>query len=308
MTQAAVVISSMVNELNDDIKSRLLNFPGQKVRPGIHARAIASVQSASAAPAVTSGGICARGGVWARLRLQLPRDSASHSPDRIRIQHPGARPLQVAIFNSQAQDALDIPEHSWLRQSAPALAGVDGLGGARGRGGGAAREPGGQPAAPNSLGSPGTAGSAQARRRRQPRPGALPRASELCSQTPHLTGGTKAVPVTSIAMSNVLETSDDKWNSESVLVHEFSHAIHNLGLNDCEAAAVKAAYDSARGSGAYSPNSYSMTNEFEYVAEGSQVGGVGACACVSVVAFGVRVLRVLVATAQRSVPCARWHT
>uniref|UniRef100_A0A383VUG7 ShKT domain-containing protein n=1 Tax=Tetradesmus obliquus TaxID=3088 RepID=A0A383VUG7_TETOB len=79
-------------------------------------------------------------------------------------------------------------------------------------------------------------------------------------------GGTKEIPVSSCDMRNILETSDDPYREESVLVHEFGHHIHNVGLSGCETDAAAAAYTHAAASGTYTPNIYMISTNAEYMA------------------------------------------
>lgn len=84
-------------------------------------------------------------------------------------------------------------------------------------------------------------------------------------------GGHMACPVTSVGEENVLMAGDDRYPSESILVHEFAHAVMDLGLTDTPLReAIVEAYRAARESGAYNNSSYIMANESEYWAEASQ--------------------------------------
>lgn len=87
-------------------------------------------------------------------------------------------------------------------------------------------------------------------------------------------GATPFRPVSSGAEENVLclGLADDRYNGESIFVHEFAHSIHLVGLNFVEPgfeAELQAAYDAAMLAGTYD-NTYATENFIEYWAEGVQ--------------------------------------
>jgi len=87
-------------------------------------------------------------------------------------------------------------------------------------------------------------------------------------------GGTIFRPITTVGEENLLCLSSDVYRGESILVHEFSHGVFNLGLpfvSDGKQiiAAVIASFDQAISLGLWS-NTYAATNLDEYQAEGVQ--------------------------------------
>lgn len=85
-------------------------------------------------------------------------------------------------------------------------------------------------------------------------------------------GGTVAVPITTCAEENVLCYDIDPYQNEDILIHEFAHAIHLMGLqhvysdfNDL----LTLAYITALAEGKWE-NTYAATNIEEYWAEGVQ--------------------------------------
>lgn len=84
-------------------------------------------------------------------------------------------------------------------------------------------------------------------------------------------GGTIANPVTSVGEENVTMVGDEKYPSESILVHEFAHAVMNIGLaGRPERHAIVDAYETAIAAGLHDADSYLASNEDEYWAEGTQ--------------------------------------
>ena len=91
-------------------------------------------------------------------------------------------------------------------------------------------------------------------------------------------GGTAFAPVTSVGEENLLDIDGDpRYRHESILIHEFGHAVMNLGLDSAERRAVRAAYRSAINDGLYSPDSYIGSSADEYWAEGTQAWFGGTC-------------------------------
>lgn len=71
---------------------------------------------------------------------------------------------------------------------------------------------------------------------------------------------------------NLLNYQDDPYESNSILLHEFSHAIHLIGLKTVDPSfdkRLKQAFISARKNGLWK-KLYAITNEEEYWAEGTQ--------------------------------------
>ena len=87
-------------------------------------------------------------------------------------------------------------------------------------------------------------------------------------------GGTPDAPCTSVGEENLLADAlpggDTHFPHESILVHEFGHAVMNVGLSDASRAAVSAAYEDALASGELDNESYMMSNAEEFWAEGAQ--------------------------------------
>ncbi|WIA41482.1 hypothetical protein OEZ86_008858 [Tetradesmus obliquus] len=90
-------------------------------------------------------------------------------------------------------------------------------------------------------------------------------------------GGTAYLPVTVCDSRNVLETADDPYWFESILVHEFAHHIHAVALSGCEQAAVDGAYASALAAGSYSRGIYMMSTVYEYFACAAEGWFQGTC-------------------------------
>lgn len=85
-------------------------------------------------------------------------------------------------------------------------------------------------------------------------------------------GGTLQLPLTSCAEENILAYQIDKYHAEDILIHEFSHSIHLIGIlqvhpdiNDRIKALLKQANDEGR-----FQNTYRLTDYAEYFAEGVQ--------------------------------------
>ena len=85
-------------------------------------------------------------------------------------------------------------------------------------------------------------------------------------------GGTKWLPLTTCAEENILGYQIDKYHAEDILVHEFAHSIHLIGIltvypdfNE----RLKKAYDAALAAGKWK-DTYAATNIEEYWAEGVQ--------------------------------------
>ncbi|GLI69260.1 hypothetical protein VaNZ11_013842 [Volvox africanus] len=83
-------------------------------------------------------------------------------------------------------------------------------------------------------------------------------------------GGTAENPTTSCGEENLLMEDDRFYPSENILVHEFGHAVMNIGLTADDRAFIKQLYNHAYISEMYNKDSYIMENEEEYWAEGTQ--------------------------------------
>lgn len=85
-------------------------------------------------------------------------------------------------------------------------------------------------------------------------------------------GATHARPAVSCGEENLLRYPGDPYDAESILVHEFAHAIHQMGLESIDPsfnARLQAAYDAAMAEGLWQ-GTYAATNTHEYWAEGVQ--------------------------------------
>lgn len=85
-------------------------------------------------------------------------------------------------------------------------------------------------------------------------------------------GGTVELPLTSCAEENLLCYQIDKYHAEDILIHEFAHTIHAVGILPVREdfnAILQDLLDNAISEGKYS-NTYAATNIWEYWAEGVQ--------------------------------------
>ena len=85
-------------------------------------------------------------------------------------------------------------------------------------------------------------------------------------------GGTIDEPLTSCAEENVLAYQIDKYHAEDILIHEFAHAIHCIGLMIAEPdfdQRLKQCYEKAKAAGILD-NTYRITDKEEYFAEAVQ--------------------------------------
>ena len=85
-------------------------------------------------------------------------------------------------------------------------------------------------------------------------------------------GGTIDEPLTSCAEENVLAYQIDKYHAEDILIHEFAHAIHCIGIIQVDTtfnSRLQALYEKAKASGILD-NTYRITDKEEYFAEGVQ--------------------------------------
>ena len=85
-------------------------------------------------------------------------------------------------------------------------------------------------------------------------------------------GPTEIRPATSCGEENLLNFRGDPYATENILIHEFSHGIHLMGLNTVDSrfeSRLRKAYDEALRNGLWA-NTYAATNKEEYWAEGVQ--------------------------------------
>lgn len=83
-------------------------------------------------------------------------------------------------------------------------------------------------------------------------------------------GATTQIPLLSVGEENLLCHRDDRWFGQNLLVHEFAHAIKNLGLDIVQPqvhADLVRAYEAARAAGLWA-NTYVISDVEEYWAEG----------------------------------------
>lgn len=85
-------------------------------------------------------------------------------------------------------------------------------------------------------------------------------------------GGTLDLPLTTCAEENILAYQIDKYHAEDILIHEFAHTIHDVGISPINPEfndRLKVLLDSALENGRWM-NTYAATNIWEYWAEGVQ--------------------------------------
>lgn len=85
-------------------------------------------------------------------------------------------------------------------------------------------------------------------------------------------GSTPARPAVSCGEENLLNYPGDPYWNENILVHEFAHAIHQMGLNTVDPSfddRLQAMFDAAVEKGLWK-DTYAITNKAEYWAEGTQ--------------------------------------
>jgi hypothetical protein len=78
--------------------------------------------------------------------------------------------------------------------------------------------------------------------------------------------------ITSCGEENLLNLRGDRYRNENILIHEFSHAIHNYGIGSLDRtfdAKLRAIHKKAIDSGLWQ-DTYAATNPAEYWAEGVQ--------------------------------------
>jgi hypothetical protein len=85
-------------------------------------------------------------------------------------------------------------------------------------------------------------------------------------------GATPERPATSCGEENLLEFPGDPYYSENILIHEFSHTIHQMGLSSVDPSfdkRLQQTYEAALADGLWK-DTYAATNSAEYWAEGVQ--------------------------------------
>lgn len=85
-------------------------------------------------------------------------------------------------------------------------------------------------------------------------------------------GATQARPAVSGAEENLLGLRGDIYEGEDILVHEFAHGLHELGISPIDSSfdvRLQAAFDAAKISGRWA-DTYAATNPREYWAEAVQ--------------------------------------
>ncbi|WP_020472590.1 hypothetical protein [Zavarzinella formosa] len=85
-------------------------------------------------------------------------------------------------------------------------------------------------------------------------------------------GATHHRPAVSCGEENLLNLKGDRYPKENILVHEFSHAMHEMGLNSVDKkfdARLRECYDKAIKAGLWK-GTYAATNHKEYWAEAVQ--------------------------------------
>ena len=85
-------------------------------------------------------------------------------------------------------------------------------------------------------------------------------------------GGDLQMPFSTCAEENILAYQIDKYHAEDILIHEFAHTIHNVGISPVNPdfnKELQACLDAAVAAGKWK-NVYAATNIEEYFAEGVQ--------------------------------------
>ena len=85
-------------------------------------------------------------------------------------------------------------------------------------------------------------------------------------------GSTPARPAVSCGEENLLNYSGAPYSTENILVHEFAHAIHQMGLNTVDPSfddRLQVMFEAAVEKGLWK-DTYAITNRAEYWAEGTQ--------------------------------------
>jgi cyclophilin family peptidyl-prolyl cis-trans isomerase len=85
-------------------------------------------------------------------------------------------------------------------------------------------------------------------------------------------GATPSAPAVSCAEENLLEHPNDPYFEECICIHEFAHAIHQMGMKDIDPTfdkRLRKAFEQATKTGKWK-NTYAAGNHMEYWAEGVQ--------------------------------------
>lgn len=85
-------------------------------------------------------------------------------------------------------------------------------------------------------------------------------------------GATPRAPAVSCAEENLLCHPNDPYSTENILIHEFAHAIHQMGMNKVDPTfdnRLREAFERAKAQGLWK-DTYAMSNRMEYWAEGVQ--------------------------------------
>ena len=69
---------------------------------------------------------------------------------------------------------------------------------------------------------------------------------------------------------NVLMEDDRHYWQENILIHEFSHSIMCIGMDEEQRKSIEAAYSDAKAAALYQSHIYMMANADEYWAEATQ--------------------------------------
>lgn len=85
-------------------------------------------------------------------------------------------------------------------------------------------------------------------------------------------GATEARPAVSCGEENLLDLDGDPYATENILIHEFAHAVHEMGMKRVDPlfdAKLRKVYRTALAEGLWK-GTYAATNHMEYWAEGAQ--------------------------------------
>ena len=85
-------------------------------------------------------------------------------------------------------------------------------------------------------------------------------------------GATRRAPASSVGEENLLGLRGDHYRGESIMVHEFAHSLHTMGLNRVDRAfepRLRELFAAAKRRGLWA-GTYAATNPLEYWAEGVQ--------------------------------------
>jgi hypothetical protein len=85
-------------------------------------------------------------------------------------------------------------------------------------------------------------------------------------------GATKERPSVSGAEENLLCLKGDPYRNENITIHEFAHAVHLMAVNEVDKTfdqRLREAFEAAKAGGLWK-ETYALTNDREYFAEGVQ--------------------------------------